>query len=76
MINILFRPAFVSTCCFVNQGRTVYRVLCGMGAAAEGGGGVFKFVLFYCLFFDMVLYVMAVEYGIRYYSACRSIGLI
>ena len=41
--------------------------------------GVLKFVLFYCLFpihLDMVLYVMAVEYGIRYYSACTSIGLI
>ena len=26
--------------------------------------------------FDMMLYVMAVEYGIRCYSACTSIGLI
>ena len=46
------------------------------GGGGGGGGVVFKFVLFYRLFFDMMLYVMAVEYGIRYYPACRSIGLI
>ena len=34
----------------------------------KGGGHGCGLVLFYCIHLDMVLYVMAVVYGIRQYS--------